>query len=299
MGFPGLELLQCRQMLAGIAAPNVENDVVRFLQRFSDRARVPFLPIDRKGRRDTLAKWLKRLDADALFVASFPWKIPEPVLSIPALGSFNFHPGALPEYRGIEPIFWAIRNGEKQTAVSVIRMDKGFDTGDVVLSVELPIHANDTYGLLTNKLSVVVRSAMEALLRRLLEKEPPGSQPQPANSHPNRRRPDLSSLTVSWREQTIEQIRDLTRAANPVYGGAAVTLRAIPFRLLEVSRTELPPEPGLMPGTVLRADPRSGLIVACADGALKIGVISGQEGTFRGETFAAAYGIGRGDLFSS
>lgn len=298
MGFPGLELIQSQGMLAGLITPDAQNDVVQSMGRFANRTGVPLLVINKKRRRDTLEKWLRELRVDALFVVSFPWKIPEPVLGIPTLGCYNFHPGAVPDYRGIEPIFWTIKNGEAQTAVSVLRMDNGFDTGDVVLSASLPIHTDDTYGLLLNKLSVTTRNAMEAMLPGLRSNEIPDSVSQPQNIFPQRRRPNADELTVDWQDQTASQIRNLVRAANPAFGGAIVSLRGIPFRLLAVSIVHQTPEPGVMPGTVLRSDPVHGLYVACLDGVLKIDIISSQEGVFRGESFTALFGIGRGDLFS-
>lgn len=298
MGFPGLELVQSQGMLAGLTTPDAQGGVVQSMRQFANRTGVPLLVMEKKGRRETLEKWLRDLRADALFVVSFPWKIPEPALSIPTLGCYNFHPGVVPNYRGIEPIFWTIRNGEAQTAVSVLRMDNGFDTGEVVLSASLPIHADDTYGLLTNKLSVTARHAMEALLSGLCGNEIPGSVSQPRSDLPQRRRPNADELTVDWRARTASQIRNLVRAANPAFGGAVVNLRGIPFRLFGVSLVHQPPESGVMPGTVLRVDSTHGLCVACLDGALKIDIISSQEGVFSGESFATLFGIGRGDLFS-
>ena len=299
MGFPGLELIQSQGMLAGITAPDVQSDSVRFLRQLAERARVPFLAVDKKSRGEKLGAWLTDLGADALFVVSFPWKIPTSVLTVPTLGCYNFHPGAVPDYRGIEPIFWSIRNGESRTAVSVLRMDSGFDTGDVMLSVELPILGNDTYGLLLNKLSVTARNAMEAMLSKLRANTAPDGIPQPSNQSLKRMRPNAPALTVDWQTQTAEQIRNLVRAANPAFGGAIVNLRGIPFRFLEVSVIQQPSESGVLPGTVLGVDPVHGLTVACLNGMLQTDIVSSQEGVFRGSTFAALYGIGRGELFSS
>ena len=296
MGFPGLELIQSLGMLAGIAAPDTESDSVRLLRQLADRTRVPLLLVEKRGRRETLGVWLKEVGADVLFVVSFPWKIPDPVLTVPPLGCYNFHPGAVPGYRGIEPIFWTLRNGEAQTAVSVIRMDSGFDTGDVILSSTLPVHTDDTYGLLLNKLSVTARNAIETLLRKWRANEFPDGVSQPRDPIVLRHRPTIGDLTINWRAQTAAQIRNLVRAANPAFDGAVVNLRGFPFRLLAVSVAQQSPEPGVMPGTVLRVDP---MTVACLDGALTIDVISSREGVFSGGMFAGCFGISRGELFSS
>lgn len=298
MGLPALELIQSRGMLAGIAAPDARNDSVRVLKQIAGRAGVPLLVADRANLLKGFEAWLTDLQADALFVVSFPWKIPGEVLKIPRLGCYNFHPGIVPAYRGIEPIFWTLRDGEKQTAVSVIRMDSGFDTGNTVLTEGLRIHPDDTYGLLLNKLAVTARYAVEKLLPRLMTGKEAIGEAQSQCSFPQRKRPDIEELSVNWKERTAEQIRNLVRAANPAFGGAVACLRNISFRLLEVSVSEQSAANGAMPGTVLFSDAARGFCVACLNSVLKIDIIGAQEGTFTGEKFAALFGIKHGELFS-
>ena len=181
--------------------------------------------------------------------------------------------------------------------MTAIRMDKGLDTGGIVLAEALPLHPDDTYGLLLNKLAITCRAAMEKLLERLENEGTPASAAQPRTDHPLRRRPSEKELRVSWKTMTAQEIRNLVRASNPAYGGAMVNLRGIPFRLLEASVLQ-PPQENLMPGTVVTAGGEEGLGVACRDGVLKIDIISGQDGVFTGDKFAALYGIARGDLFT-
>jgi methionyl-tRNA formyltransferase len=299
MGLPTLELIQSKGILAGIAVPDAENDSVHVLKQIANRTGVSLLVTDRANRRKSFETWLTDLQADALFVLSFPWKIPDAVLKIPRSGCYNFHPGIVPAYRGIEPIFWTLKNGEKQTAVSVLRMDRGFDTGNTVLAKSLPVHPDDTYGLLLNKLAVTARDAVEMLLQKLTAGEDTTGAVQPSGSFAQRKRPNAKELSVNWNEQTAEQIRNLVRAANPAFGGAVSYLRNVPFQLLGVSVHEQSRENNVMPGTVLFADASRGFCVACLHGVLKIDIISSQEGIFTGEKFAALFGIKKGELFTA
>jgi len=92
---------------------------------------------------------------DLIVVAAFGQILPKSVLDIPAKGCINVHASLLPKYRGAAPINWAIINGESVTGVTIMRMDVGMDTGDMLLKVEEPIGPDDTAGSLTGRMSVL------------------------------------------------------------------------------------------------------------------------------------------------
>ncbi len=78
---------------------------------------------------------------DVVAVACFPWRLPPALLDLPPLGCLNVHPSLLPAGRGPEPVFWALRRGERQIGVTVHRMDAGFDTGPILAqeAIDLPL----------------------------------------------------------------------------------------------------------------------------------------------------------------
>ena len=79
--------------------------------------------------------------------------LPEAVLGLPMLGCINVHGSLLPKYRGSAPIQWAIINGETETGITVIQMDSGMDTGDMLLTGRLPVSDSDTSATLAPKLA--------------------------------------------------------------------------------------------------------------------------------------------------
>ncbi|MBP8626797.1 MAG: methionyl-tRNA formyltransferase [Syntrophorhabdaceae bacterium] len=91
---------------------------------------------------------------DLFVVVSFGLIIPKKILDIPKIGSINVHPSLLPVYRGPSPIQWALLNGDKQTGITVIKMDEGMDTGDIVYQEAMEIEEKDTAITLSNRLSV-------------------------------------------------------------------------------------------------------------------------------------------------
>lgn len=96
---------------------------------------------------------IKALNPDLLVVAAYGKILPGTVLRQPPLGAINVHGSLLPKYRGAAPIQWALMNGEPETGVTIMQMDEGMDTGDILLTARLPITGNDTAGTLFQKLS--------------------------------------------------------------------------------------------------------------------------------------------------
>ena len=107
---------------------------------------------------------LRDLGIEALVVASYGRILPQAVLDAAPLGAFNVHPSLLPLYRGATPLQTAIRDGRAETGVTVMLMDAGMDTGDVVLQERTPLGASETYGELHDRLAKTgARMLLEAL----------------------------------------------------------------------------------------------------------------------------------------
>ncbi len=107
-----------------------------------------------KIREPEWADLLVQLKPDVIVVAAFGQIIPQTILDIPAYGCINVHASLLPKYRGAAPIQWAIIDGEAETGVTIMRMDAGLDTGDMISRETVPIAADDTGGSLFEKLGL-------------------------------------------------------------------------------------------------------------------------------------------------
>ena len=95
-------------------------------------------------------------------------EIPKEVLEMPKHGCVNVHASILPKYRGAAPIQWAIMNGDKKTGVTIMFMDEGMDTGDIIKIAEIPIEEDDNVGTMHDKLSVLGRDTLESVLNNIL-----------------------------------------------------------------------------------------------------------------------------------
>lgn len=96
---------------------------------------------------------INELKPDAIIVAAFGQILPKALLDIPKLGCINVHASLLPKYRGAAPIQYAILDGEKETGITIMYMDTGIDTGDIILQEKLPIEPDETGGSLFEKMA--------------------------------------------------------------------------------------------------------------------------------------------------
>lgn len=113
---------------------------------------------------------LNELDIDLIVTCAFGQILPKEVLDLPKCGCVNVHASILPKYRGSAPIEYAIMNGDSETGITIMYMDEGMDTGDIISISKLPIEANDTGGTIHNKLSLLGRDALESALENIFNK---------------------------------------------------------------------------------------------------------------------------------
>ncbi len=106
-----------------------------------------------KVREEGFIDEVRRLAPDIIVVAAFGQILPKELLDIPTYGCINVHTSLLPKYRGASPIQYAIIDGEKETGVTIMHMDVGLDTGDIILQKKIQIQADETAGSLHDKLA--------------------------------------------------------------------------------------------------------------------------------------------------
>lgn len=121
-----------------------------------------FQPV--KIRTEESVAKLREYEADLFVVAAFGQILTKEILTMPRLGCVNIHASLLPKYRGASPIQWAILNGEEKTGITIMQMDEGIDTGDILFQKEIPIEDTDTGESLFDKLT---KLGADALLEAL------------------------------------------------------------------------------------------------------------------------------------
>ena len=195
--------------------------------------------------------------------------LPQYVLGFPPRGCINVHASLLPRYRGAAPINWAIINGERESGVTIMYMEKGLDTGDMLLSVRTPIADDDTAGDLHDRLAVLGADALVHALA-LLEagRITPVKQDDSQHTYAPMLSRDDCRLDFC---QSAKQVRDRIRGLAP-FPGAYLTLSGRQIKVFEAQIVSGRGEPG----SVLYADREHGLVLACADGALRLVTLQPQ-----------------------
>ena len=129
-----------------------------------------------KVRTPDFLETFRQLAPDLVVVAAFGQILPGEIIHGPREGCINIHPSLLPKYRGAAPINWALIRGEEKTGVTIMRMDEGVDSGDILLQEETPIGAEETFGALHDRLA---KMGAGLLLNALAKLEAGTLQPRP------------------------------------------------------------------------------------------------------------------------
>jgi methionyl-tRNA formyltransferase len=223
-------------------------------------------------RKPEACDQLRALAPDFLVVAAFGQILPQSVLDIPRYGPVNVHASILPRYRGPAPIQWAIIRGETVTGITTILMDHGVDTGDMLLTAETPIRADDTAATLHNRLAGI---GAEVLVETLLGLADGSVRPRAQNHALATYAPMLTKKSgcIDW-TRSAQQIDALIRAVTP-WPGAYCQYEN--HRLKIHKAKAIPGTAGQAPGTVVAGFPDE-LRIATAEGILLIQEIQSASG---------------------
>jgi methionyl-tRNA formyltransferase len=203
--------------------------------------------------------------ADVMVVVAYGLILPPAVLATPRLGCWNVHASLLPRWRGAAPIQRAIEAGDKRTGVCLMQMEKGLDTGPVLLQLPAVIGPRDTGGSLHDRLSGLGAEVLSdglKLARLGMQLQP---DPQPSEGVTYARKLEKSEAQIDW-NRPARTLADQVRAFNP-WPVAECRLQDERVRIHQA--LALPDNAGQPPGQILAAG-RQGIDIACAEGALRL-----------------------------
>ncbi len=207
---------------------------------------------------------LQAAGADAMVVAAYGLILPAWVLGMPRLGCLNIHASLLPRWRGAAPIHRAIEAGDAETGVTIMQMDEGLDTGDMLLAEALPIHDHDTTGSLHDRLAGLGgRLIVEALELAACGGLHP--EPQPAAGVTYAHKIDKHEAAIDW-SRPAHQIERQVRAFNPAPGAWTTDPSGGTVKVWGAAVE--PSESQAVPGTVLPAE--GCMRVQTGDGVLRL-----------------------------
>ena len=240
--------------------------------------------------RKTGVEDLRNLKPDMCVTAAFGQILSQEILDIPPMGNINVHASLLPKHRGAAPIAYAIMTGDEKAGVTTMMMDAGIDTGDILLQDETEIGESETCGELTARLSEI---GAELLIRTIREMEAGTLQRARQNEAEMTYDPMLTKEMgrPDW-TRDAEEVRGLINGLNP-WPCVSVPREEGRLKLLRAVCTEGSGEPG----TVLRADPKGGLIIACGSRSVRILELQAPGGKqMRAEDYLRGHGIPVGSM---
>jgi methionyl-tRNA formyltransferase len=245
-----------------------------------------------KARDENFISELRPMQPDLVAVAAYGQILPKSILELPRFGCLNVHTSLLPRYRGAAPIQWAILNGDNETGVTIMKMDAGLDTGDILTQRVTPIEPTDNAQTLHDRLARLGAELLVTTITDLIAgKIQPRPQPAEGVSHaPKIRKEDGE---VDW-NLPAKAIWNRVRAFTP-WPGAFTYLHAQPKALLlKIWEAEVVPERG-PPGGILHAD-KYGLLIGCGQDALRIVTLQREGGRrMTAAEFLAGHRLKAGD----
>lgn len=166
-----------------------------------------------KVREEAAVERLRRENADIFVVAAFGQLLPKTILEMPRFGCINIHGSLLPAYRGAAPVQWAVLDGQKEAGDTIMQMNEGLDTGDILMQESIPLSADETAGSLYDKLSSMggplLLKALDAIEAGTVTPVPQGDS---GTHYAKMLRKEMGN--IDW-TKSAEEIGRLVRGLNP------------------------------------------------------------------------------------
>jgi methionyl-tRNA formyltransferase len=213
-----------------------------------------------------LAAW----QADLMIVAAYGLLLPAAVLTIPRLGCINIHASLLPRWRGAAPIQRAIQAGDQQTGITIMQMDEGLDTGNMLLKSSVEIYPVDTGGSLHDRLAMTGANAILEYLQQLKRTIQAGKRPDIGEPQDNTlacyaKKLSKQEALIDW-QQDAPQICRTIRAFNP-WPVTFLIQNGERIRIYEAEPADS--ATNACAGTVIEKS-KQGIVIACGAGAIRI-----------------------------
>ena len=241
-----------------------------------------------KLRDGTALELIRTLAPELTVVAAYGRILPEDILAAPKLGSINVHSSLLPKYRGSAPIQWAVLNGDEGTGVTIMQLDEGLDTGDILMVEPVTIDSEETSGELFDRVSAVGAGTLVTALEKIEAGElTPRKQDNAAATMAPPLTKDMAQFDFT---QDAAHIHNWVRGMNP-WPVAWFAQDGKRIKVLESRLAENPQHAA--PGTVLALKP---LTIAAENGAVALLTVTPEGGKpMAGTAWAAGRRLKAGD----
>jgi methionyl-tRNA formyltransferase len=291
--FQTLQLLAYEKFICGIGIGKSSDTIIEALERESEDSNIGFKSFPNKKSITEMRSWIDIIQPDYIFCISFPFLLPETVLSYGLDKFINFHSGPLPQYRGPMPIFEVLKNQETKTAICAHFMNARFDEGNIIFNDPISIETGDTYGKLAVKLSERMAQVALNMANMIQFASTIPSQPQDENVSYYYEKPELADTYINWKRMSASEIISLINACNPWNTGADASLSGEQIKIISATLLDLPHNN--QAGTIVSMT--NTLNIACEENQqIAIEILSTDSGIMTAQQFAALKPILTNDL---
>jgi methionyl-tRNA formyltransferase len=277
------------------------------------RLGLPVLQPERARDEKFIAE-LRALQPGLIVAVAYGQILPPAVLDLPRHGCLNVHTSLLPKYRGAAPIQWAIANGDTETGLTIMKMDVGLDTGDIIAMRRTPIQPEDNSATLHDRLAQLgAELLVQTIPDYVAGKNRPMPQPARGASHAAKIRKGDGRIDWNLPARTIwnrlraftpwpgvftflPKAMEGTASSVPSFAKSRGSDKALPSKMIKIWKAEVVERSG-RPGEILSAD-NAGIVVGCGKGALRILELQRESGRRMNATeFLAGHVLKIGEKF--
>lgn len=249
------------------------------------------IPVFQPDKLKNFAEEIKKIEPDVIVVAAYAQILPGSILDLPKYGSINIHGSLLPKYRGSSCIQAAILNGDKETGITIMKMDVGLDTGDIIKQFSIPIEKTDTFETLFKKLSNLAGEVTSNTIKMYIggELAPSAQDNRRASLTKNLKKEDGN---INW-QKNADEIERFVRAMYPwpiafaFYKNKKIQILKVKSDILKINRYKI--------GQVFQHEKKI-IAVQCGKDALVLESVK-MEG--KKEIGALAFSLGNKDFIGT
>ncbi|MEK7375920.1 MAG: methionyl-tRNA formyltransferase [Candidatus Margulisiibacteriota bacterium] len=245
-------------------------------------------------------KEISGLKPDLIIVVAYGKILPKEFIDIPKYGCINVHASLLPKYRGASPIQSALLNGDKETGITIMKINEKLDAGDIIAQKKIKVYENDNAGSLSDRLFKAGAELLSDVLNDIDRVKGQGSRVQDESSVSYAKSIKKSDGTIDF-SKPAEEIRNMIRAFTP-WPGAMCKYNGKTIKLIECrgeSRFALPNDAHPLPGQIIDIIKNEGFVVSTGEGSILILEIQPENSKkMSAEEFVRGYRIKSGDIFT-
>ncbi len=277
-------LKQARKKIVGVVTSPIGDPTYEYMKDFLAQNNLHHIENNKNFKDEKLLQQIKALKPDVAFVCSYNFLLPKELYEIPLLGTINFHPSLLPDYRGANPYFHVINNGEKETGITMHFMDETFDTGDIIKQVKVQIYENDTMGSLFNRMNEATAKLCVETVNALENNEIlPRTKQNKTQDYKKAPKifADTEDVKIDW-TKSIKDIERFVRALNPFFG-AISSCNGNKIKFWEVEYIYNDAAGNLPSGTICDITEES-LLISAKDGFIKTKILGINDENYFSQT---------------